>query len=270
MRKILGVIASVEAMLFFAEPVMATALAPHAYALYETNTNIPLDGVSFTSQNTGEDLQNPNRASEIITKETWLNFSSSSKREWIETGTLNGGLYRSFSNHTIDKWDGIFVATNGCGGVSASQCNAFTTTFREGEIGSQVVTGKHNFIIRKMTDGSGNYQVYIDYNPTTVISGSSFTVSDPINAEVGIESSNTTNSFTNGTIVYDFWIVDPNNENNPTTAGWYPVTPSIAHTYITSNNYNGAAVSIQYPYNNGTQVPAGAVTLSNRITFTHN
>ncbi|MDF5730039.1 MAG: hypothetical protein PUP92_19000 [Rhizonema sp. PD38] len=248
---------------------MATILSPHAYALYRTYANIPLNGLSFTSQNTGEDLQNPNGASRFITKEGWLGFSNSNGGEWIETGTVKGALFKSFTDYTIDDWDGLFVAMNGCGGVTATQCSNHIT-YREGEVGSQVATGKHNFIIRKMTDGSGNYQVYIDYSPLIVVNGSTFTVSDPINADVGIESNDTTNSFTSGTTVYDFWIVDPNNENNSGTAGWYPVTPSISYTYTSSNNYNGADVKVQYPYDNGTRVPAGAVTQSNKITFTHN
>lgn len=198
-----------------------------------------------------------------------MNFSFSNGQEWIEAGTFYGALYRSFSDKTIDYWNGLFVATNGCAGATLTQCSSCTTTFREGEAGPQVNTGIHNFIIRKLTDGSGNYQVYIDYNPTTMIAGSSFTVPDPISADVGIESSDTTNSFTSGTVAYDLWIVDPSNETDPGTAGWYPVTASIASPII-DNNYNGAAVNFQYPYDNGTTVAAGFVTQSNRITFTHN
>ncbi|MDF5718737.1 MAG: hypothetical protein PUP93_33940 [Rhizonema sp. NSF051] len=99
---------------------------------------------------------------------------------------------------------------------------------------------------------------------------STFTVPNPIRADIGFESNDTTNSFTSGTVIYDFWIVDPNNENNPSTAGWYPVTSSMAYIDTMSHNYNGAKVQVQYPYNNGTQIPAGAVTQSNKITFTHN
>ncbi|MDF5718728.1 MAG: hypothetical protein PUP93_33895 [Rhizonema sp. NSF051] len=249
----------------------ATSLSPHFYALGRTYSNVPIHGTYFVSQNTGEDLSNNNPTSgQIITKETWLNFSYGNGNEWIETGTLYGNIYRSFSDKTLDTaWRGSFVATNGCAGASGSTCSSYTTTFREGEVGANL-TGTHNFIIRKKTDGSGDYQVYIDYNPTTVINGSSFTVSDPISADMGIESSDTGNSWTSGTIGYDWWIVDPSNETNPGTAGWYPVNPNIAITQITSNNYNGASVNFQYPYNNGTTVPAGAVTQSNRFLFNHN
>ena len=265
LRAVLGMLSIIG---LFANPARAMLLNNgHAYTQYVVR-NKPLHGLYFVSQNTGEDLQNLNAPPSFITKEGWLVFSDSNGGEWIETGTVNGSLQISFTDHTLVHWHGFYVAVNGCGGVTATQCSNLIT-YNEGEVGSPVVNGKHSFLIRKMTDSSGNYQVYIDNTPITKFNSSLFTVPDPIGATIGFESNDTTNSFTSGTVIYDFWIVDPDNENNPATGGWYPVTPSIAKKELI-NNYNGANIQFYYPYNNGGTLPAGAVTQSNRFIFTHN
>ncbi|MDF5715664.1 MAG: hypothetical protein PUP93_17715 [Rhizonema sp. NSF051] len=244
-------------------------LNPHSYWLYSSSNSLPIHGVYFVSQNTGEDLQNPNpTSSQIITKETWLNFSTANGGEWIELGTIYGNLYSSFySTNVTAGFRGGFIGFNGCAGLSASQCSSYSA-FTDGTATNNNLTGVHSFIARKKTDGSGNYQTYIDGNAVAMIEGYHFTVANPIYADLGIESSDSTNTFTNGTVAYDWWVVDPNNETN-INAGWFPLASSQVQKFLLHNNYLNGDVSYQYPYDNGSSVPGGRVTQSNRLTYTH-
>ncbi|MDF5714986.1 MAG: hypothetical protein PUP93_14155 [Rhizonema sp. NSF051] len=251
----------------FIAPNVAKAgdLDPHSYWLGRTQ-NLPTHGTYFVSQNTGEDISSYN-GYDFMTKEQWLNFSGSNTLEWIESGTINGWVYTGFGSGVKQQaYKGGFVGYNACYGVSASQCNSFVQ-FKDAPLGnSGNLTGKHSYIIRKARNGSGFWDCYMDAQLLISINGNQFTTQEPSNVDLGIESADTKNFYTSGTISYDWWIVDPPNENN-VNAGWLPVDSNHSYVTNTGNNYLSGYVGRQYPYNNGTTVPGGAVTASNRFTW---
>lgn len=242
----------------------ANDLDPHSYWQVRTQY-LPLHGTYFVSQNTGEDISSFDGFS-IMTKEQWLDFSYNTGYEWIESGTLAGAVRTGFGSTTPNRnYKGAFVAFNSCSGLNSTQCNSFTN-FQQTPIGNNSnLTGKHNFIIRKSTT-SNFWDCYLDYTLLVSISRSQFTQQEPTSATLGIESSDTRNFYTSGTLAYDWWIVDPANETNQ-NAGWLPVDSNHRVIGYPGQNYLNGYLGYQYPYNNGTTVPGGAVTASNRITW---
>lgn len=204
----------------------ASPVYPHWYAL--SSIDATSTGVYTSITNDQDDLSHV--SGEFINKEMWLGFSNLG---WIEVGTTLGPVDNS--DGYVSDWHGHFFAYYD------------TTSYHERNVGSQYPTGSHNFqISRDTSNGVTQWTVYVDF--TRVGTVPAITETTGIDQDVGIESTDSSNSFTSGTYA---------------SAMQYRNTSG---TWVTWNS----ASSTPTTYSNGSGGWAASYSSSNnRITYTH-
>lgn len=223
--------AMVLALLFIVATLPFTANAasvnPHWYAVQRlTATNT---GVYTSITNDQEDLSHVSNS--FINKETWVGFSNGG---WIEAGTTLGPVDNS--DGYVADWHGHFFAYRDGNGI-----------YHERNVGSEYPTGTHNFQISRDTDGgTTNWTVYVDF--TRVGTVPSITSTTAIDQDVGIESSDSSNSFTSGT---------------------YASAMQYRNTSGTWTNWSSSSASKVNLDSNGARWVSSYSSSNNRITFTH-
>ncbi|AIQ13831.1 hypothetical protein [Paenibacillus durus] len=206
----------------------ASPVNPHWYAAHRlsaTNT-----GIYSSITNDQEDLSHVSGT--FINKEMWLVFNTNATR-WIEAGTTRGPVNNS--DGYVDDWHGHFIAYQTASG-----------DYHERNVETEYKTGTHNFQISRDTlNGSTNWTIYFDYTQVATIP--SITDTSGIYHDVGIESSDSDNSFTSGT--YSSAIQYRN-----TSGSWVTWSSSTA---------------TRMDITNGTGWSATYSSSNNRLTYTH-
>jgi hypothetical protein len=207
----------------------ASPVNPHWYALQRvsaTNT-----GIYSSITNDQEDLSHVSGT--FINKEMWLIFNTASTR-WIEAGTTRGPVNNS--DGYVDDWHGHFIAYQTAPG-----------DYHERNVETEYKTGTHNFqISRDTSNGVTNWTIYFDFNRVATIPA--ITDTSGIYHDVGIESNDSDNSFTNGTYSSAM-------QYRNTSGSWVTwSSTSATRTDLT----NGTGWSTTYSSSN------------NRLTYNHN
>ncbi|WP_164472653.1 hypothetical protein [Cohnella candidum] len=226
---LLSVVVALVVMLSSLPTANASSVNPHWYAIQRlTATNT---GIYSSITNDQEDLSHVSGT--FINKEMWLGFNTAGTR-WIEAGTTRGPV--SNSDGYVDDWHGHFIAYETASG-----------DYHERNVETEYKTGTHNFqISRDTVNGSTNWTIYFDYNRVATIPA--ITDTSGISHDVGIESSDSDNSFTSGTYSSAM-------QYRNTSGSWVTWSSSSAtRTDLT----NGTGWTTTYSSSN------------NRLTYTHN
>lgn len=213
---------------------LASPLSPHAYAIETTDgtscsSSTPNYGGYFDSSYTADDLFGGS-TNNFITKEMWLTMGDSCNK-WIETGSVDGALSGGY-------WNGAYWALNR---------SSTGMDYYEEAIQPEYLSGEHNFEVQ--WTGSA-WQVVVDGTVKKTITSEGSTSSQ--NIEAGIETNDSSTTFTSGTFMSCLEYLAPDN-----TYSWY-YWPSF---YNNDSNTLGWSSSF-------TENP-GSPTCLNRATFTH-
>lgn len=261
-RNLIGTATIFVSLLALSVAAIGATVNPHSKA----TKRILQDNYGGSMQSNGsvEQLQNPGKKLDFISKEMWVDLPSTSltgSGEWLEIGGVKGGVDNSITNPTsIVYWEGHFFA------YSLYKADG-TLVYREGKIGAANPTGSHKYTIQRdfASSNTTRWVALLDdvpayYLTTNIVTGTATKFSKAAAVTFGIESGETTNTFTNGTTVDSLSLIP--SSGNPTNA-WllYQGTSMVdLDTPLTSpNNYNGMR-STFFPYDG----------VNNSITFNHN
>ena len=191
----------------FGSVASATDLYPHQYAgqRYVAGTLI-LDGGYFSSVNADDiftsDLTQATNTDLRINKEMWFLFNSAGT-EWIETGSKVGyfpdGV--TYCSTPCDFWE----IGRPDGSIAWAQLN-------------DSMTGQHSFEIAFENSSTGYWDIFVDgLLARSISSFTTFAQGDHV--DIGIENSDTDNSFTSGTYA-DAVQARYENSQTPTWSQW--------------------------------------------------
>lgn len=165
-------------------------------------------GGSIESDGEVDDLQNPNKSLYSINKELWIDFPSSSSNggaQWLEMGGTKGGVAKSITIDNPDIDTDLFYYEGHFFGYNFYDTQGYVH-YHEGKVGDANPTGTHTYQIQRDFSTDNRWLASLDNNPAYYLTVSTVTqdstkYSQAAAISFGIESAETTDSFTSGTTI---------------------------------------------------------------------